>query len=43
MSKSVKNGIIWVGLSVPQGDKGGEVNKQIEALDKILGSGLYYK
>jgi len=23
MSNSVRNGIIWVGLSVPQGDKGG--------------------
>ena len=26
MSNSVKNGIIWVGLSVPQGDKGGKVD-----------------
>ena len=31
MSNSVKNGIIWVGLSVPQGDKGGEVDKKSRA------------
>ncbi len=27
MSNSVRNGIIWVGLSVPQGDKGGRLIK----------------
>ena len=36
MSNSVRNGIIWVGLSIPQGDTGGEVIKNLKFNEKGL-------
>jgi hypothetical protein len=41
MSSSIKNGIIWVGLSIPQGDKGGEVDKnsnRVELINNLISS-----